>query len=316
MRFLLWVLAIFSLLWGGYWFVGSRTVEKTAVTAIEDANLSGYDISYSNLNTTGFPNRFDTTIKDINVRTPANVHWSAPFFQVFALSYKPYHLIAVWPHDQSFTVEDQQFAVNSTDLRASLVVEPNATTVLDRFQLTGTDLSISLDGNDPLTIRNLSIATRQGGTTFSHDLSISAEKISVPTSQMDTRIDSVTLDANLGFDGPIGHVGKQPVLTNMSINKASISQNSARASVTGELTFDSAGFASGSLLVTAENWEAGFQTLQELNAFPLEHIDTVHGVLAGLANANGSATEIQAPLTVKRGQILLGFVPLGFIPPF
>lgn len=315
MRFLLWLIVIVSVLWGGYWVVGSHLVEKKSIAAIEQANQSGYEINYSSLNTSGFPNRFDTTIEDIDLRTPSNIQWIAPFFQVFALSYKPYHLIAVWPHEQSISFGDRRLGLVSTDLRASLVVEANATFALNRFQLSGAGLALQEAGGAPLLVDELSIATRQGGEAFSHDLSIIANRVTLPTLVGSHDVDNIMVDANLIFDGPIGNTEVPPMLTRLSLKTASIAQNASQVLVSGDLTFDTGGYASGSLTLTAKNWENGFRTLQELNLIPADYADNLRGVLAALANANGDSTNIAAPLSVKRGTVMLGFLPLGVIPP-
>lgn len=315
MRFLLWLVVIGSVLWGGYWVVGSQLVEKKSIAAIEQANQSGFEIDYSSLNTTGFPNRFDTTIEDIDLLAPANIRWVAPFFQVFALSYKPYHLIGVWPHEQSITINDRQLDLISADLRASLVVAPNTSIELNRFQLSGTDLSLQEAGGAPISVTDLSIATRQGSEEFSHDLSISANEVTLPTLIGSHEVDNIMLDANLIFDGPIGNTERSPSLMGISLKSASITQNASQALISGDLTFDTAGYASGSLTLTANNWENGFQTLQNLQVIPTDYAGSLHSVLTALANANGDPANISAPLTVKRGTIMLGFLPLGVIPP-
>ncbi|MEY8118341.1 DUF2125 domain-containing protein [Falsihalocynthiibacter sp. BN13B15] len=318
MRFFVGLLAIMSILWGGYWFVGANAVEKAAVSAIEDATDAGNSIAYSSLNTAGFPNRFDTTIKDIDIFMLSGLRWKAPFFQVFALSYKPYHIIAVWPHEQLIEYQGISAQISTSDLRASLVVKPNSTLALDRFQLTGEDLEVVLNEGTTYQSRAISAASRQGTLPFSHDISVTMSDVSLP-SLIDPAgsvlIETVVFDANLEFDAPLGRGEVPAKLIALTLNEFTLSQGQVNVTLSGALTFDSEGFATGSLTFSTPDWEQGFAMLDRLGAIPPEQSHMVKTVLKGLATTSGSATDIHAPLTVNRGNIFMGFIPLGFIPP-
>lgn len=318
MRFFVWLLAIASIFWGAYWYVGANAVEKAAISAIEDAEASGNSITYSSLNTAGFPNRFDTTIEDIDVITQAGLRWNAAFFQMFALSYKPYHIIAVWPHEQRVEYQGISANISSSDLRASLVVKPNSTLALDRFQMTGDDILVVLNEEATYGARVISLASRQGSLPFSHDLAVKMSDVSLPTTRASTgsvSLESINLAANLEFDAPLGR-GETPIaLSALTLDEFSLLTGQVNLTLSGALTFDSEGFASGSLTASTSDWESGFAMLEGFGVIPEEQENMVKTVLKGLASTSGTAADIQAPLTVKSGRIFLGFVPLGFIPP-
>ncbi|AML50087.1 DUF2125 domain-containing protein [Falsihalocynthiibacter arcticus] len=319
MRFFVWLLAIVSILWGGYWFVGANAVEKAAISAIEDATDAGNSITYSSLNTAGFPNRFDTTIKDIDIFTLSGLRWKAAFFQIFALSYKPYHIIAVWPHEQLIEYQGISAQISTSDLRASLVVKPNSTLALNRFQLTGEDLKVVLNAGTTYRSRAISAASRQGILPFSHDFLGKMSDVSLPSIMDPTgtvSIETVVLDTNLEFDAALGRGEVPAKLAALTLNQFSLSQGKVNITLSGALAFDSEGFATGSLTFSTPNWEDGFAMLDGLGAIPTEQSHMVKTVLKGLASTSGSATDIHAPITVNRGNIFLGFIPLGFIPPF
>ena len=318
MRFLFWLLAIVSVFWSGYWFVGSRSVEKAAVLALEEAALSGYDVAYSSLNTTGFPSRFDTTIKDIDILTLAGLRWKASFIQLFALSYKPNHIIAVWPHEQVLEYQGNQAVISSEDLRASLVVKPRTTLELDRFQMTGDAVQIVVNQTQTYRAKAISAASRQGALPFSHDVSVTVLELLTPSPRNPSQslsFDRLALDANLEFDAPIGRSEIPANLTALTLNSLALSQGTVDLTLTGTLTFDTQGYATGALTLAAQNWQEGFAMIQDAVAIPEDQAKTITTLLKGLAFSNGSATDIQAPLTVKRGKIYMGFIPLGSIPP-
>ena len=124
MRRLISIITIFFVLWGGYWFVGS-TALKTGLKAYLSSEHTANDpihIAYSDLTVRGFPNRFDTRLTEISVMDAAsNISWRAPFFQIHALSYKPYHIIAALPHSQILQLPDQVLQITSDEIKGSVV---------------------------------------------------------------------------------------------------------------------------------------------------------------------------------------------------
>ncbi|HSF64747.1 MAG TPA: DUF2125 domain-containing protein, partial [Paracoccaceae bacterium] len=100
MRWLLWIVVAAATLWSGYWFAGSRALERGAVQAIAMQAAQGF-VSQADVSVQGFPNRFDLTLTEPRFGDPARgLVWEAPFAQLFALSYKPWHLIAAFPPEQ------------------------------------------------------------------------------------------------------------------------------------------------------------------------------------------------------------------------
>jgi hypothetical protein len=314
MRFLVWVLGIASFLWGGYWFVGARAVESGVQTALDDAVQSGHDITYSALNTRGFPNRFDTTVENIDVTSATGLRWQAPFFQLFALSYKPNHLIAIWPHKQQLSFAGVDLNISSDDMRASLQLEANTSLALDRFTVTMQAPEFALNTGETLSAKDLLIATRQAGSPSQHDLAITVNNLWFSAHGSDIAVRTVSLDTVLTFERPLNRMAQEPRLLALGLRKLSVETDDSTLSLTGDLTIDSGGYANGALFLTARNWREIFTLLQRIGAIPAQDTAAFEGAFQGLAAANAPASDFTAPLTVRRGQIKLGFLPIGTIP--
>ena len=124
MRKLLWLVLIAAFAWSAYWFIGARTSERAMIGWLEDRRAEGWQVEYSDLSLRGYPNRFDTTLTDLVLTDPeTGVSWRAPFFQIFALSYQPKHLIAVWPNEQTIATPYQTISITSEKMSASLVID-------------------------------------------------------------------------------------------------------------------------------------------------------------------------------------------------
>ena len=136
MRKLLVLIFALAALWSGYWFVGATAVERGTQVLLDDLRAQGWQVEVADVGTRGFPNRFDTTATQVKLADPlGGFTWTAPFFQVLALSYKPNHVIAALPESQSFELPGQTLQVDSTRMRASLVVEPGTALALDRTDI-------------------------------------------------------------------------------------------------------------------------------------------------------------------------------------
>ena len=101
MRVLLGVTALLGALWAGYWVVGSSAAQSGMADWFDERRAEGWVAEYDDLAVRGFPNRFDAGFTEISLADPGTgLAWQAPFFQLLALSYKPNHVIAVWPDEQ------------------------------------------------------------------------------------------------------------------------------------------------------------------------------------------------------------------------
>ncbi len=332
MRLLIGILVIGSLLWGGYWFVGERTVERGMVNWLDETSNSGIQIEYHGVNTTGFPNRFDTTIDDLTVHDlNARLAWSAPFLQIFALSYKPNHVIAVFPNEQQIELNQRVIDVYSDDMRASLVVEPSTSLRLDRSRIAVENLRLrsgDVSGNAlPLDQTNASIdisgvfaATRQAvAQPNAHDISVALSDIALsndirialdPDARMSSVIEGVKVDATMAFADEISLRKPAPRMTGLILRTAEIVWDDLSLGLSGDISADAAGFASGTLTIEATNWRRVFAILSRAGL-----VDPIwEGVISPLAESDGKPNDLKAPLTLRDGLVYFGPLPLGTAP--
>ena len=132
MRFLVAVVVLAALGWSGFWWVSSSTVERNLRAWVEARAAEGWVVSYDSLSTGGFPNRVDTTVTGLELADPeTGVSWSAPMFQILALSYKPNHVILAWPPEQTFATPFETVTITSQTMRGSAVFVPGVDLTLD-----------------------------------------------------------------------------------------------------------------------------------------------------------------------------------------
>ncbi|KAF0676896.1 DUF2125 domain-containing protein [Profundibacterium mesophilum] len=330
MRKLILVLIAASILWGIYWFIGARTVERGFAGWIEQLRAGGTQIEVAAIDTRGLPNRFDTTLTDIALDLPdRSFSWRAPFAQVLALSYKPNHVIAVLPDRQSFEWRGTPLTLEAERLRGSLVMRPELALGLDRSSFVGEALALSGPGGSGLRVEELRLATRPGagGARPVHDIGFELDDARLIAGRgngplaglpddLPELIERVRVDATVTFDAPLDRhafVSAAPRPTRIDLRDARITWGMMELEAAGELRIGPDGVPEGAVSLAATQWR---EMLRLAVAAGLVDpglsgtIETGMGLLAGLSGDGA----LRLPLTFAGGRMSLGPVPLGAAP--
>ncbi|CTQ31441.1 DUF2125 domain-containing protein [Jannaschia rubra] len=313
------LVAVAAVLWGGWWIVGSRALERGATGAIASARASGWDIAYGDLSVAGFPSRFDTTVTSPRVTTPDGaVGWAAPFVQIIALSYRPNKAILVAPHRMEVATPFAPFTITSEDLRASVTVTPSRRPVLDHATLVADRLSVT-DGDFGATLRQGQVATRQAGSDRVHDLAVSLADIGLlpelraqldPGAALPDTIGAIDIDAQITLTEAPG-VGRQPRPEALTLRRATVAWGDLRVKVTGDVIVASDGIPEGTLLLEVEGAATALRLAADLGVVPADCVPLIAAGLAGMTADDGRVT---MDLTLAGGQMRLGAIPLGPLP--
>lgn len=329
MRALLTVIVIAALAWSIYWAVGSTGVNTAFKTWFEDRRAEGWVADVSSLETKGFPNRFDTTFSDLSLADPeTGLAWDAPFFQIFALSYKPNHVIAVWPNIQSIATPLAKYDLASEDMRASLVTDAATTLPLDRLTLTAEALSVLQEGaGEPSRAKALTLAVeRQPVVENSYRLGFKADGFSPaldwrvqidPNGTLPDTLDALSADLTVDFDAPwdinaIQTARPQPRKINLRLAEARWGQLELQAA--GEMTVDAAGIPEGEITIKARNWREILKLAVETGAIPEAFAGSLEDGLSLMSQLAGNPKTLDIPLGLRGGRVLLGPVPIGPAP--
>ncbi len=328
MRKLLWLVILAGLGWTAYWFIGAQGVQAGAASWIEERRAEGWQVEHSDLAVRGFPNRFDTTFTDLSLTDPdTGVSWQAPFFQLFALSYQPNHLIAVWPNDQVIATPFQKISINSKDMRASLVVKAQSSLELDRAQIDMSEASFASNEGWTASVDALNIAIRETeATPRSYDLYVQTNTLA-PGERFRALIDqggrlpdiieAITLDLVIGTDRPIDRStieDARPNITKLTINDARGTWGELFLRAKGEMEISESGTPEGRLDLNARNWRQMLELAVDAGAISPDAARAAEFGLGLLASSSGSSESLDAPLSFSGGRTFLGPIPIGPAP--
>ena len=321
MRWLLGIVLALALIWGGYWLVGARAIERGA----EDFFATqGARAGRQSLVVHGFPNRFDLTVTQPVFADPVvGWRWTTPFAQVFAMTWKPWHLIGVLADSQQIDTGLQRIGVTSTDLRGSLVLHPGTDLALDRLVVEGAALQATSDLGWQIGAAKLAIATTgDASRRNSHRIGLRVERLDLGPAvaaalpDLGGVIGLVHLDAHLLLTGPIDrHLGAVPVdLAGVEVDDFALDWGALQISAKGSLARASEGFAEGVIDLEIRQWRQVPAALAALGLVEPGVAQTYGKALELLAESGDDPEVLKVPLKFKAGRMSLGALPLGRAP--
>ena len=331
MRGLITLVLVLSLGWSAWWLFGT-TAQKTGIeTWMEQRREAGWVAEVEEFKVTGFPNRFDSIFTDLSLSNPqAGWTWEAPNFQLLALSYKPNHIIAVWPGRHSYSTRNDTITITSSLFRGSLIFKPDTALSLDRMQLETTDLILAGETDWRASAKEASVAFFAHNAPDlpqnSYDLYIKALEFSPPATWRDTvdeggvlpeTIPEVILDASLTYDNPWDRFAIEqtnPRLTAIQIRDLRFLWGELNLNGKGSININDDGYMEGDFTLQAQKWRELLDVIiaaQLLTPDFATSLDRGISVVAALA---GNPDDIEIKLRFNGGLTYIGAIPIGPAP--
>lgn len=340
MRWLTVALLSVAILWGGYWFVGSRALDRGVTAWLNDLPAQGFPVSYADVAVRGFPNRFDLAIEQPVLGDPAFLQWRAPFFHLLALSYRPYSLIAVWPQSQQLFTAYQTFTLTSERARASVLFRPTLALPLDHLELVvdgGALASQATDGagtNWQATFAQFRFATRQltapQQTDAENTHRIGLELVGLapdaalraaidPDNALPEQVDAIHLDLTLRLDRALDRnalAKTPPGLLALTLSSLALEWGGMSIQAEGALTRSPDGTPEGKITVRLKDWRRMVALAQALALIGPVDAGNIARALSALEGMSLDKTQLPVPLTFAGGRISVAGLPLFASPRF
>ncbi len=323
MRALTWIVGILAVLWAGYWFIGSRAVETGAVDWFATQNANGAVADYGTLNVAGFPNRFDLTLTDVEIGNPVTgVQWRAPVLQAFAMTWKPWHIIAILKGEQRVDLPDQSLVIATGDARASVVFQANTDLGLSRFSASATQAKVVSSQGWTVTADVAELHTRLNPVAANaHDIALDATDLApdpslITGTTLPAQIAHIRMQATVTFSAPLDRRAgdAQPRVTGLRVDEGSLLWGDLTVATTGEIAANADGLAEGRIAMTIKGWRNAMPMLITTGMVSTEVAPTVENLLTAMAAQGGDPDTLVLPLVFANGRATLGPLPLGPAP--
>ena len=312
-----------ALLWSGYWLVGAQAARRGVEAWFEARRAEGWVAGYADLSVWGFPNRFDLTLDAVELADPeTGLAWSAPFFQLFALSYRPHHVIAVWPHEQVVATPRERIAVETADMRASAVFRPGDGFALDRGNVVAEAVALSSSAGWSAAADRVLLAVRRAGTGEArYQIGFEADGVAPapellalldPDAALPDRIETLRIDATVAFEEPFDATRPQP--REIRLTDLHLSWGEVELDAAGTLTVGPAGVPEGRIEIQARNWREILEMALAAGLIGEDFAPAIEGGLEALAELSGGAETLDLPIVFRDGRVSVGPLPLGPAP--
>lgn len=327
MKRLLIAIIVAAIAWAGYWVLASQGVKAGMTAWFEDRRAQGWVAEYDDLSVAGFPNRVDTTFTNLTLADPGTGWaWDAPFFQMMTLSYKPNHIIAIWPNQQRISTPDQKFDVTSAKLQASVVLDQGNALPLNRANLVADTLTFAADDGQTTTMTALRAAIHTvEGAQDTYAFAIEADDFAPPmelrgligAADLPRSFDALRAQLQVSFDDNWDRRAieqRRPQPTRLDLKLAEARWGDLELMLAGAVDIDPEGELDGRITLKARNWRQIVQMAVksgQLNETLGQQLEDGLGLLSRLS---GNPNTLDVPLDFRAGLIFLGPVPIGQAP--
>lgn len=315
-------------LWMGYWAIGSTALDRALTGWIEQRRAEGWVADVSELEVSGFPNRFDTTLTDVQFADPGTgVAWQAPFLQLLALSYRPNQVIAVLPPEHRLSTPLQTIEITSDQSRGSIFLGASTSLPLERSVIISDNLGFASTLGWDVNIDQARFATdevpvrenahRVGAEVTGLRLPRDLARVLNPGNVLPERVETLRFDAEIGFTAPWDRRAievARPQITDIDLADLSMTWGDVLFQATGTLTVDSIGRPNGTIDVRAVEWRRILDMAVSTGVLPPSLVPTLERGLGLLAGLSGRPDTIDTPLTFRDGVISIGPIPIGPAP--
>ena len=316
MRKLIVLVVVLASLYGGYWFVGKSQIQTRLTEAFVQVDAGPMDISYDNLQTRGFPSRFDTTFTNLVIDDPAaRVRWETPIFQLLALSYQPNNVRAYFPQEQVFVVDGEAFTLFTEEMVARGQVSASAALAVQQAELELLNPRLRTEEGAELALARLFAAMRlTPATEKTYDVFFEARSIVLPE-DIRTLLDpnglqppimqSLRLDSDVELSEPLELNGAdaQPFIELLSIGEFAFEWGEISLSAIGDLTPDTTGVVNGSITISARNWQTALDLAVAAGAVPDDRRQFIIGIVGTLDETPHITDTMTATLIITDGQM-------------
>ena len=328
MRWIIGLMFVAAFGWGAYWFVGSGQKEKAVETWLETRHASGWFAEYGDVDVKGFPNRFDTVVQDLALADPrSGWAWNAPRVELLTLSYKPNHIIALFPSEQIVSTPLQNISINSEQIKTSLVFGDLTLLPLERFTTTLAKTRFASNAGWNATLDSGLLASRQSAKAeFAHDIAFDAAGFR-PSTELRRSVDAsgilpdtfekLHLSGTAYFDAPWDKAaieGEKPFLSRIDLDDGNAIWGGLEVQAKGSVNLDMLGYPTGSLRIRAKNWKDMIALAENSGALEPTIAKTMRSGLGIVAALSGNKSTLDVPLTFKGRKMKIGPVTIGDAP--
>lgn len=329
MRRLVWLAVVFALLWSGWWFFASSSLQAGIETWLAERRGEGWQAEVTEISMSGYPTALDAVLQRPVLADPqTGVVFEASSLRINASAFWPGFVRLVFPADEMiFASPEQRRTAIAQDAIADLRLHPGSDLELEELALTAGRWTLAAPEGTVLGAQALTLRMRQDTedpTRYDFMLdapafqpgSVPRRALRVPADWPVT-FDSLALDMSVAFDRAVDRTAievsrPQPRRIDLRLAEAVWGTLLIRSAATLHVT--ETGILNGEVSLQARNWQDMLTLAESAGTLPSAMRPQIENVLSALARSGGNPDTIDVTIAVRDGTMFMGFVPLGAAP--
>lgn len=330
MRKLIWAVLMVGLLFCGWWGVAGWSLRSGITGWFDSQRAAGWQAELAGVSLSGFPGEIQADMQGIALADPETG---------IALDLDSLHLTAraLWPGDVAlrlpqtplgFATPEGRWRLLFDTGRADLNLHPGPALELEALGFTSGPLRVEeatgaslFDGAAlELTLTQSSAAAETYAARFDIPEFAPGDVPRAALALPDTWpivFDALRMSAEVTFDAPLDRAtleDRRPQPVRIDLDRAEARWGDVSFLATGSVVRDAAGFAEGSIVIKAENWQRMIEFASTSGLLPAQYRRQVEVVLTQLARGTGRTNALDITLEMAGGLTRLGFLPVGPAP--
>lgn len=313
MRKLIAALVVVALAWTGWWYAGSGIATRALSVAI-DARGEAAEITRE-----GFPLRLAAAARDVTLADGTSV----PLIQLGAPVHRPQSVRATLSSPIIVPTPQGPFTLAFDASHARTDVALGTGLTLEAAEGVTQSLRLDLAEARLLSARTVTAtATRQDSARYGFTLATDGLAPGGAVRQtlrlapdFPDAFERLRAAGDVAFDRPLDRdaLAIPPRVVRIDLTDAQAVWGPLSLELTAALDVDPQGIATGQIHLSARNWREMLDLAERSGGLPAETRQQIEAVLGALT---GGTDTLDVPITVQRGLMRVGFIPLGRLPAF
>lgn len=327
-RFAVKIIGLILLVLSGWWWVATASLQNSLSDWLDARRTEGWQADVGTMSRGGFPLRIASTLTDTALADPETAAaLNIPQITLSTPIYWPGHATLTLPAEQIVLSTPQgTVTVSSDGAEAALRLHPGTTLQLEALHGASTNVSFDLVEGQIFSIQTLKADVQQGmkPETYNIDLaatgfapgSVIRQALRLPAAWPDA-FETLVADMTVTFDRPWDRSAvedQRPQPRALKVDQIAAAWADLSITFGANLQIAPGGIASGTAQLQARNWQRMLDLASASGTLSPQMRPQAENFLNLLSGLSGNAETLDVEITIDRGQMRMGFIPLGTAP--
>lgn len=322
------LLLLVALVWTTWWVLATNGMQRSLDAWFDARRNDGWQAEVGTMTRAGFPLRIATTLTDVSLSDPeTQSKIGVPQITLSTPIYWPGHATVRLPAEPiTLTTPQGVLTLKTSGTEATLRLHPGTSLQLELMRAYISDISLDLTEGQLLSAGSIITSVQQSVTEQTYDIdfiatefapgSVIREALRLPNAWPNA-FETLTADMSVMFDRPWDRSAledNRPQPRAIEIVKAEAIWADLRIAMTADLQVAEGGIVSGTLQLQVQNWERMLDLATASGAVTPQMRPQIESGMSLLSGLSGGSDTLDLDITIDRGRMRMGFIPLGNAP--